>query len=318
MRFVSVSFGLALRSIRFCAHVRSIRTVPPFHFVLSSCPFHSDCASVTFGLAFVFRFIRILFTLRRIELPLSPAITFCRDIPSFTCETAKNAPVQIPHDLTMSSSSSSAPIYKAWVRGADDKSPQGYIRMSNDIATTIAVLKSKDIKEYELSALRVHAKLLPDYLPVPQALTTWPLDSLADAPLSQDAPRLRAESNTFRKERDEYMAAEGRLQQKLADLEAVVNRLVQMPGPATTAGSTERAEKIADPKKFNGTQEMLKAFKDQLILKTSGNPARFPNTQQKLRYAYQFLTSKAQRTMRVHLRRSTGAAGEETYKVFLT
>ena len=67
----------------------------------------------------------------------------------------------------MSSSSSSAPVYKAWVRGADDKSPQGYIRMSNDIATTIAVLKSKDIKEYDLSALRAHTELLHDYLPVP-------------------------------------------------------------------------------------------------------------------------------------------------------
>ena len=62
--------------------------------------------------------------------------------------------------------------------------------------------------------------------PVPQALTTWPLDSLADARLSQDAPRLWAEWDTARKQRDEYMADEGPLQQKLADLEAVVNRVV--------------------------------------------------------------------------------------------
>ena len=68
--------------------------------------------------------------------------------------------------------------------------------MSNDIATTIAVLKSKDIKEYDLAAVRAHADLLHDYLPVPQALTTWPLNSLADARLSQDAPRLRAEWDT--------------------------------------------------------------------------------------------------------------------------
>ena len=54
------------------------------------------------------------------------------------------------------------------------------------------------------------------------------------------------------------MAAEGRLQQKLADLEAVVNRLVQMPGPATTSGGgTERAEMIADPKEFDGTRKRL-------------------------------------------------------------
>ena len=126
----------------------------------------------------------------------------------------------------MSSSSSSAPVYKAWVRGADEKSSQAYIRISSDIATAIGVMKSKNIKEYNLAALRSHAELLHDHLPVPQALTTWASDSLADARLSQDAHRLWAERDTARKERDEYMAAEGRLEQKLADLEAVVNRLV--------------------------------------------------------------------------------------------
>ena len=51
VRFVSVLFGLAfLRPIRFCPCVVSIRNV---------CPFHSDCASVSFSLTFVFRFIRI-------------------------------------------------------------------------------------------------------------------------------------------------------------------------------------------------------------------------------------------------------------------
>ena len=88
----------------------------------------------------------------------------------------------------------------------------------------------------------------------------------------------------------------------MADIEVVVNPLVQMPGPATiTRGGTELAKKIADTKEFNGTREKLKAFKDQMILKTSGNPTRFLNTQHKLRYAYQFLASKAQRTMHVHL-----------------
>ena len=92
-----------------------------------------------------------------------------------------------------------------------------------------------------------------------------------------------------------------------------------MPGPATnTGGGTEQAEKIADPKEFNGTREKLKAFKDQLILKTSGNPARFPNTQHKLRYANQFLRGKSQRTMRVHRLRTTGADGDETYEVLFT
>ena len=83
-------------------------------------------------------------------------------------------------------------VYEAWVRGADDKSSQAYIRISSDIATTIGVLKSKNIKEYDLAALSTHAELLHDHLPVPQALTTWALDFRADSRLSQDAPRLWA------------------------------------------------------------------------------------------------------------------------------
>ena len=79
------------------------------------------------------------------------------------------------------------------------------------------------MKEYDLAALRAQAELLYDHLPVPQAQTTLALDSLADSRLSQDAPRMWAERDVARIERDEYMAAEWCLQQKLADLEAVVN-----------------------------------------------------------------------------------------------
>ena len=52
------------------------------------------------------------------------------------------------------------------------------------------------------------------------------------------------------------------------------------------------------------------------MLKTSGNAARFPNTQHKLRYTYQFLTGKGQRTMRIHLHWTANPAnGEETFKI---
>ena len=65
--------------------------------------------------------------------------------------------------------------------------------------------------------------------------------------------------------------------------------------PAAAADHTDdQVEKIADPDKFNGSREKLKSFKDQLMLQTSGNAARFPNTLHKLPYAYQFLTGKAQ------------------------
>jgi len=92
-----------------------------------------------------------------------------------------------------------------------------------------------------------------------------------------------------------------------------MSRLAQSPAPAAAA-PTQRAERIADPEKFDGSREKLNVFKDQLILKTSGNEARFPDTQHKLRYAYQFLTGKAQRTMRIHLRR-TEVDGNERYDV---
>ena len=52
------------------------------------------------------------------------------------------------------------------------------------------------------------------------------------------------------------------------------------------------------------------------MVKTSGNASRFLNTQHKLRYVYQFLTGKAQRTMRIYLRWTADPAnGEETYEI---
>ena len=130
--------------------------------------------------------------------------------------------------------------------------------------------------------------------------------------------RLRAERDEVWQERDEHMAGEGRLQQRLVDAEQIMNRLASAPAPAPAAAAAhthDRAEKIADPKKFDGSREKLKSFKDQLMLKTSGNAARFPNTQHKLRYAYQFLTGKAQRTMRIHLCKSTDDRSEEAFEI---
>ena len=76
------------------------------------------------------------------------------------------------------------------------------------------------------------------------------------------------------------MNGESRLQQKLADAETIMKRLASTPAESNPC---HRAEKTADPDKFDGTREKLKAFKDQLRLKTSGNPARFPNVQHMLR-----------------------------------
>ena len=45
------------------------------------------------------------------------------------------------------------------------------------------------------------------------------------------------------------------------------------------------------------------------------NTARFPNTRHKLHYAYQFLTSKVQQTMRIHLCKARDDCGEETSEI---
>lgn len=47
-------------------------------------------------------------------------------------------------------------------------------------------------------------------------------------------------------------------------------------------------------------------------METSKNPTRFPNAQHKLRYAYQFLTRKAQLT---HLRQTADSYQGETWQV---
>ena len=116
-------------------------------------------------------------------------------------------------------------------------------------------------------------------------------------------------------ERDQVLEGEANLQQRLRDAELIANRLARLEAPAGECGDPTRPEKIADPDKYNGTREKLKTFKSQLLLKTSGNPRRFPNVQHKLRYAFLFLTGKVERTMRIHLRRLVGEDGEEIYEV---
>src|SRR6266705_1162588 len=107
--------------------------------------------------------------------------------------------------------STPTPSHIAWVTSAEDRSTQAYIRMSKDIATTIEVLRKKDFYEFDLTTLHAHSQQLRNYLPSTTALTTWTLDALVDDRLAKDSPRLRSERDAARKERDEYMEAEGRL-----------------------------------------------------------------------------------------------------------
>ena len=144
-------------------------------------------------------------------------------------------------------------------------------------------------------------------------LTTWAVSGL---PSHELVARLQAERDEARLECEEHMTAEGRLQQQLADAAVIMNGLARSTEAAAVPQSTSRAEKIANRDTFDGARGKLKPFKDQLMLKTSGNAACCLNTQHKLRYAYQFLTGKAQRTMWIYLRRTADLAnGEETYEI---
>ncbi len=188
----------------------------------------------------------------------------------------------------------------AWTTEADDRSAQCYIRVSTAVAAQIEILRSTPLSTDPIE-LHQQATALQRLLP-PQNISTW-----EGLPYAELVARLRTERDAAREECDEHMTGEGRLQQRLANAELIMNRLARTTEP--------RAEKIADPDRFDGTREKLKPFKDQLILKTSGNSTRFPNIQHKLRYAYQFLTGKAQRTMRIHIRRTPDANGEEMYEI---
>ena len=100
MRFNSASFGLNLYSIRFCLRIRSILTVLPVHSVMTSCsiPFGLCLGSTQFksshSVSLGFSYAAAYF-----KLSLSPTVTFCRVIPSFTCEIAKSAPERMPYNL---------------------------------------------------------------------------------------------------------------------------------------------------------------------------------------------------------------------------
>ena len=171
------------------------------------------------------------------------------------------------------------PAIIAWTAAADNQSAQFNVRVlaavSNRIETLRAAMLSADSAELRQQAIALQ-RLLPSHL------STWALTGL---PSHELVACLRAERDEARSERDDQMTGEGRLQQRLAYAEVIMNRLARSAEPAARQ-STSRAKRIADPDRFDGAREKLKVFKDQLMLKTSGNAARFPNTQHKLRYAY--------------------------------
>ena len=209
------------------------------------------------------------------------------------------------------------PELVAWRLSDDDHSTQAYIRMSTSVSARVEQLRLAPLAS-DPTELRQQATTLQHAFPRTTTLNTWALDHLVDARTTQDLiNRLRGERDLARADRDAFQASEARLLVKLEDAEKTINRLASAIPNATNATprDRDRTAKIVDPDKFDGSRDKLKAFKDQLMLAVSGNQSRFPNLQHRLRYAYQFLTGKAQRTMRIHLRKVTTLDGEETYEV---
>ena len=89
---------------------------------------------------------------------------------------------------------------------------------------------------------------------LPSHLTTWALTGL---PSHECVARLCAEGDEVQSEHDDNIIGEGRLQQWLTDAEVIMNRLAHSAKPAVAPQSTSRAEKIADPNRFDGAREKL-------------------------------------------------------------
>ena len=214
----------------------------------------------------------------------------------------------------MTNTTTPTPELVAWKLSDDDHSTQAYIRMSTSVSARVEQLRLAPLAS-DPTELRQQATTLQHALPRTTTLNTWALDHLVDAQPMQDLiNRLRSERDIARADRDSFQAEEARLMIKLEDAEKTINRLASAI-PNATPRDRDRTAKIVDPDKFDGSRDKLKAFKDQLMLAVSSNHSRFPNLQHRLRYAYQFLTGKAQRTMRIHLRKVTTLDGEETYEV---
>ena len=178
---------------------------------------------------------------------------------------------------TPATAPATTPVIIACTATADDQSAQCYIRVSAAVSTQIDTLRATTLSA---DPAELHQQAIALQRLLPSNLSTSAVSGL---PSHELVTRLRAERDEARLECEEHMTGEGRLQQRLANAEVIMNRLACSAEPAEVPQSTSRAEKIADPDRFDGAREKLKAFKDQLMLKTSGNAAHFPNTQHKLR-----------------------------------
>ena len=150
---------------------------------------------------------------------------------------------------TPATAPATTPVIIAWTATADDQSAQCYIRVSAAVSTRIDTLRAATLSA-DPAELRQQRIALQRFLP--SNLSTW---AVSGHPSHEVVARLRAERDEARLECEEYMTGEGRLQQRLADAKVIMNCLARSAKPAAVPQSTSRAEKIADPDRFDGARE---------------------------------------------------------------
>ena len=124
------------------------------------------------------------------------------------------------------------PAIIAWTASADNQSAQFYVCVSAVTSTRIETLGAVTLS-VERAELRQQAIALQRLLS--SHLSTWGLSGL---PSHELVARLRAEHDEARSERNDHMTGKGRLQQRLADAEVIMNHLDRYAEPATALQPT--------------------------------------------------------------------------------
>ena len=139
------------------------------------------------------------------------------------------------------------PTIIAWTTIAADQSTQCYIWVSAAVSTRIDTHRAATLSA-DPAELRQQAIALQRLLP--SDLSTWASIGFHS---HEHIPHLLAKRDDARSECEEHMSVEGRLQQRLANAEVIMNCLARSDEPSAVPQSTSRAEKIADSARFDGT-----------------------------------------------------------------
>ena len=134
--------------------------------------------------------------------------------------------------LAPATAHATTPVIIAWTATANKQSAECYVRVLAAVSTRIDTLRATKLSA-DPAELCQQAIALQQLLP--SNLSTWAVSSLPSHDLGT---RLQAERDEARLECEEHMTAEGRLQQRLADAEVIMNRLARSAEPAAVPQST--------------------------------------------------------------------------------